>query len=579
MSTSVDSDAPTIDPAPVCDLVAAFHTSFHVTRGNTLDWSVSIDDEVYGPLLSGVEFNSLPSGLHSVERDVVYFTKGGLDAVAVFSRKKTAPETAQRGYQMEAFGVVLGIEALQDYFNTHSSAGLNASSDHTSNSSTPFVNWESELMLHPQAPHPLFYLAHILRIVGPSFLTIFKCVLARQRVLFYTHAPVEAACLLAKVCVDVAFPDVRPTEPSGDAEGDSPNAQRDDKRPFVLGTVGLIDIDKLEKESQSGHGWVACTTDALFLERPALYDLIVDLTTAMNPLPSPSVTDNVTPATPLRPTLYLSKSSQSSSGSSKPSRKLQQVRFTFSDIRLWNRLDKVLRAEVPSEPPSPQTAKEKDSRWLDFLGWKPYSYEDICILCASIWFRDDTGAVIRLDGDDDALYGKRSGNDQDVPREIIETQPKVSAPNSTPPPRKRRLPRNLSDQSVSSQSSSSSGNSSKSSGSSTSSDTARWKKYDKHPLQVQLTLVLLDMFHSHANYWLDGLQGILDAELSSSNSRSRKSSKKAIVLSPNQVASLRLSSLSDLDSRFLELLASSRFHRNVAVKRGWRDLFAAVVGW
>lgn len=53
------------------DLVAAFHTSFHFTQGNTLDWSATVDDETYTPILKGVEFSALPSGLHGVERDVV----------------------------------------------------------------------------------------------------------------------------------------------------------------------------------------------------------------------------------------------------------------------------------------------------------------------------------------------------------------------------------------------------------------------------------------------------------------------------------------------------------------------------
>ena len=56
---------------PPSDLVAAFHTSFHFTQGNTLDWSSSIDESAFKEVLDGVEFSSLPSGLHTVESDVV----------------------------------------------------------------------------------------------------------------------------------------------------------------------------------------------------------------------------------------------------------------------------------------------------------------------------------------------------------------------------------------------------------------------------------------------------------------------------------------------------------------------------
>ena len=53
------------------DVVAAFHASFHFTQGNILDWSITVDDSTYTPILNAVEFTSLPSGLHGVERDVV----------------------------------------------------------------------------------------------------------------------------------------------------------------------------------------------------------------------------------------------------------------------------------------------------------------------------------------------------------------------------------------------------------------------------------------------------------------------------------------------------------------------------
>ncbi|KAH8996047.1 hypothetical protein EDB92DRAFT_118800 [Lactarius akahatsu] len=34
----------------------------------------------------------------------------------------------------------------------------------------------------------------------------------------------------------------------------------------------------LERESRTGRGWIACTTDAVLLEKPQYYDLVIDLT-------------------------------------------------------------------------------------------------------------------------------------------------------------------------------------------------------------------------------------------------------------------------------------------------------------
>lgn len=71
MSTETHQADARNEPPASGDVVAAFHTSFHFTQGNTLDWSITVDDGLYGSLLDKIEFTSLPSGLHGVERDVV----------------------------------------------------------------------------------------------------------------------------------------------------------------------------------------------------------------------------------------------------------------------------------------------------------------------------------------------------------------------------------------------------------------------------------------------------------------------------------------------------------------------------
>lgn len=90
--------------------------------------------------------------------------------------------------------------------------------------------------------------------------------------------------------------------------------------------VTLNDISRLEAESATGRGWIACTTDALFMEKPQYYDLIIDLTTS-------------TPSKSSRPSLYLSKPkvpslSAKSIGKKKVGWKLESVRFTWSDVRV-----------------------------------------------------------------------------------------------------------------------------------------------------------------------------------------------------------------------------------------------------
>lgn len=103
---------------------------------------------------------------------------------------------------------------------------------------------------------------------------------------------------------------------SEDNEGHIPESIR------VLGMVTLSDMARLDAESAKGQGWIACTTDAIFLERPQYYDLIIDLTTS-------------TPSKASRPTLHMSKPTPASAnGKRKASYKLETVRFTWSDVKL-----------------------------------------------------------------------------------------------------------------------------------------------------------------------------------------------------------------------------------------------------
>lgn len=109
----------------------------------------------------------------------------------------------------------------------------------------------------------------------------------------------------------------------------------------VLGMITLNDIQRLEAESSKGKGWIACTTgpvycstvysflnstfpyiDAIFLERPQYYDLVIDLTTS-------------TPNKASRPTLYMSRPLPiQSNDKRKAGWKLETVRFTWSDVKL-----------------------------------------------------------------------------------------------------------------------------------------------------------------------------------------------------------------------------------------------------
>jgi hypothetical protein len=94
----------------------------------------------------------------------------------------------------------------------------------------------------------------------------------------------------------------------------------------VLGMVTLTDLDRLNAETQTGRGWIACTTDAIFLEKPSYYDLLIDLTTS-------------TPNKATRPTFHSSKPiSPPPSNSKTPTHRLSTIRFSWSDVKLVSSL-------------------------------------------------------------------------------------------------------------------------------------------------------------------------------------------------------------------------------------------------
>lgn len=289
-----------------------------------------------------------------MERDVVYFTKDDYQGVCVFHRQETAEE-GHRGYRLSSLGILLAhsprprpwlhVPALKALFHTiRSSLGDRDTLiplEHDWEPARAFFEqrkarqpdlggagdwggWSAELEGDSAAldTDPTIHLPHLLRILGPSSLTLYKHVLGRRRILIYTLPPVEAACILCQVAADLCYQcqmgeadtpiDDDDTQPAPKLMGKSTEGVK------VLGMVTLNDLSKLEEESKSSRGWIACTTDAIFLEKPSCYDLLIDLRTS-------------TPNT--RPAFYVTKPCEPS-GSKMPSHRLSVVRFTWSDVKL-----------------------------------------------------------------------------------------------------------------------------------------------------------------------------------------------------------------------------------------------------
>ena len=106
---------------------------------------------------------------------------------------------------------------------------------------------------------PALHLPHVLRVLGPSSLTLYKHVLGRRRILIYTQPPVEPACILCQVAADICFEDQIALESIEGSAVPRPRLKGKQKEGInVLGVITLHDIARLEHESRSGRGWIAC---------------------------------------------------------------------------------------------------------------------------------------------------------------------------------------------------------------------------------------------------------------------------------------------------------------------------------
>ncbi|KAJ7075267.1 hypothetical protein B0H15DRAFT_867468 [Mycena belliarum] len=613
---------------PPQDIVAIFHASFHPTQGNIIDWSLKANDDLN---LDNLEFSALPSGLHLVEEDVVYFMKDGQRGVCVFRRRKTV-DKGHRGFRLSSLGILLAksarprpwkhTAALKElttliYSQFESSASL-VPVESDWEPARAFFNerrvvradlggagdwngWSHELLERLDddftEQNPTVHLPHLLRILGPSSLTLYKHVVGRRRILIYTLPPVEAASILCQVAADMAYEhqveyDTSPGSPSSRLHGKCKDGIS------VLGMVTLNDLDRLHQEGTTGRGWVACTTDAIFLEKPSCYDLLIDLTTS-------------TPNKATRPTFYSSRPVQPTSPARGPTHRLSVVRFAWSDIKLWNELNRILQLDASAahghaccspggDTNFKGTAASAITAWTD--AWRVY--EDVCVICAGLWMGSWRGnsassystahgaanwGSVRLEGDDDltlrALSAEAATSPGGYVRSVgmgIEGGPRVGPSGSGGglSPTTSKATRRSSGVSWSSgRATVTAPVSASTKGKGTAAqkaqdqDEGEGEPYDtaRRDGQILTTLSLLQTLHAHTGFQLSVLAPFLPQN---------PAPGKTICLTSKDMAAFELGPMSGMDARYLEWLALEYgAGAGVMIKRGWKEMLGAVFGY
>jgi hypothetical protein len=303
-------------PPPIA---AAFLVKFDHRKGYILAWQRALD----GIELEGaVELKSLPSGLHNVEEDLVYFVHG--EYIGVSSYLNT-PDSSARGSNMIAVGVLVPLKrgrmarawghasglkrvakkimqdkedtgALEQYWEEYkiraSSVPPEESTDdlfqsrskqhgqgqangyqkfRSMSAGSVFVPGSHSLGAH----HPATKLMAMFDLFGPLIFPLYRFALLKKRILILGEAPVEMGCdMVYNLSILSTLPAslLRHLHPAKGNGSPGPTSDRA-SRPQPLFTVGITDIPLLS--SSSASGWIANTTDDVLATKPECFDILV----------------------------------------------------------------------------------------------------------------------------------------------------------------------------------------------------------------------------------------------------------------------------------------------------------------
>jgi hypothetical protein len=259
--------------------------------------------------LDGVEFKSLPSGLHAVESDLVYFTHEGHAGLSAFARGDASAE--ERGATFVAVGMLVKKEGAgrlgRGWLHAERLAGIaralvrgdegeevlekfweeTKEKTKSDGESDGEADGDAERVHAEQLPknHPALAIVQYMDTFGPLVFRLQQAALLRKRILFVGSAPVRTACefgasrhylvhRLYELTRAVYNLSVLSSISPRDAERLIPSADSILRLPTLF-CVGVHDIAHLE--SVHDGGWAACTTDEILTTKNKLYDIIVEL--------------------------------------------------------------------------------------------------------------------------------------------------------------------------------------------------------------------------------------------------------------------------------------------------------------
>ena len=274
----------------------------------TTSWTRALPDVN----LDGVEYKCLPSGLHGVKEDVIYFVHGPYAGVSAFVQEEA--DAQHRNAQFVAVGALVPLsygrlgkswlhvaelrrlarDAIEDnddrrplevFWESHGEdqaagvdaptpsvirrmslpPGLERKRKRSHSSSSPSLPFEQSAT----HDHPALAMPDLLDTFGPLIFPLYRAALLRKRILLLGSPPVQQTC---NYIYDLSILSSIPPSLTDVVQPDSDNLLRIQ----TLFNVGVHDIPFLTEQKRRAR-WLACTTDDILGEKQQLYDLLVSL--------------------------------------------------------------------------------------------------------------------------------------------------------------------------------------------------------------------------------------------------------------------------------------------------------------
>ncbi|KAK7951820.1 uncharacterized protein PG986_007548 [Apiospora aurea] len=324
--------------ADLPSISALFLIDFDVKAGYTITWKAA---RPHVELEGVVEYKSLPSGLHTVTDDLIYFVHGDFAGLSAFVNAPCEDSEA-RNARMLAVGVLVPLsygrlgrawkhaeglkhmasqladdakqtQLLEQYWEKHqardnsSHKQQNAAAADTAEESADGAATQTPQLQQPRTPkrahprsrsasdgaallqpehklsnfHPAWNLKKLLDTFGPLIFPIHRAALLRKRILISCHAPVQE---VNNFVYDIS---ILSNIPLSTYELLSPDCPSHRLRPLF--TVGvhdipfLIDTAKPKAQEELGvppdteSGWIACTTDSILAMKDTLWDMLITM--------------------------------------------------------------------------------------------------------------------------------------------------------------------------------------------------------------------------------------------------------------------------------------------------------------